>query len=273
MEKYGTFYLVATPIGNLEDITLRAIKTLNNVDKVFAEDTRISRRLLSHYNISKSIESLHSYNESKKIDLIKRDLKEGKNIAYLCDSGTPCISDPGNIIVKSLRSEHLSIIMIPGPSSVTSSVALSGFGESGFVFLGFLPRKRGDIKKRFSNFMNIKEAIVFFESSKRLKNTLQILLDIVGNRECVIIRELTKMYEEILHGTISKLANQLENRTVLGEITVVIDQERGDKHFTKEIDITDMNLKNLIKLLSKSIDIDKRTLYKEIVRIKNKGSL
>jgi 16S rRNA (cytidine1402-2'-O)-methyltransferase len=273
VEKYGTFYLVATPIGNLEDITFRAIKILKYVDKVFAEDTRISLRLLSHYNITKSIESLHSYNESKKIDLIKRDLKEGKNIAYLCDSGTPCISDPGSIIVRELTRENLPIIIIPGPSSVTSSIALSGFGESGFVFLGFLPRRRGDIKKRFSNFINIKEAVVFFESPKRLKNTLQILLEIIGDRECVIIRELTKKYEEILHGTISTLNQKFENRTILGEITVVIDQERGDKHFTKEIDINNMNLKNLIKLLSKSIDIDKRTLYKEIVRIKNKGLL
>ncbi|MEK7452710.1 MAG: 16S rRNA (cytidine(1402)-2'-O)-methyltransferase [Patescibacteria group bacterium] len=223
----SNFYIVSTPIGNLKDITLRAIEVLREVDIILCEDTRVTKKLLVTYEIKKSILSYHQHSKLSKIDYILSLLKEGKNLAMVSDAGTPTISDPGsflvNQIVKNLGDEVM-IIPIPGVSAVLSALAVSGFDVNKFKFLGFPPHKKG--RETFFNDVNNEDGVVvFYESKHRAEKTLFLLSQLIGDRQVVLCRELTKIFETIYRGTANEVLEKLKNDKILGEFVFVIDKK------------------------------------------------
>lgn len=218
-------YIVATPIGNLEDITLRAITVLNQVDLILAEDTRTTRILLDRYNIKKNVISYHQHSKVQKIDQVKKLLKEGKNLALVSDAGTPGINDPGNFLIQEVLKEipDLKIIPIPGPNAATTALSASGFPADNFVYLGFPPHKKGR-QTFFVNVGKIDKTIVFYESKHRIMKALEELKELsqLGDRQIMIARELTKQFETIYRGTVEEVTLKLKSGNVLGEFVVVI---------------------------------------------------
>jgi 16S rRNA (cytidine1402-2'-O)-methyltransferase len=218
----GTLYIVSTPIGNMEDITLRALRILKEVDLIAAEDTRRTGLLLRHFEIQTPLTSYFEGNELKKREFILAKLKEGKNVALVSDAGTPGISDPGFRLIQLAIENQLPIVPIPGPSAALTALSVSGLPTDAFFFKGFLPhksKKRRDLLKQLEE---VKETLVFYESPHRISETLQDILEILGDREIVLTRELTKVYEEIIRGKASEILNQSGDRTLKGEITLVI---------------------------------------------------
>lgn len=222
-------YIVATPIGNLEDITLRAISALSNADLILAEDTRITRTLLERYNIKKDIISYHQHSAIQKIDRIIGLLKEGKNLALVSDAGTPGINDPGNfLILKALEAlPDLKIVPIPGPNAAIAALSISGFPSDQFVYLGFPPHKKGR-QTFFKNINGIKQTIVFYESKHRILKTLEELKKFsdIGERKIMVAREMTKQFETIYRGTADEVIIKLKRDNVLGEFVVVISPKK-----------------------------------------------
>ncbi|MCU0821509.1 MAG: 16S rRNA (cytidine(1402)-2'-O)-methyltransferase, partial [Spirochaetes bacterium] len=207
----GTLYIIGTPIGNLSDITIRAIETLKeNTDYVFCEDTRISKRLLSHYNISVPLQSLHAHSPGAKVDYAISLLNDGKSIAYMTDSGTPGLSDPGSSLVKSARMNGIKIEPIPGPSALTSLLSVSGFQSKNIIFAGFLSKKEGKQKKELAGLKEYNGIIVIFESPYRIKKLLTSIHEIFPGCELVIGREITKFHEEFIAGTTEEIYNNID---------------------------------------------------------------
>ena len=223
----ATLYIVATPIGNLEDITLRALRILKEVDIVLCEDTRVTRKLLSHYGIQTKTESYHSQSTFSKVEKIFGMLRDGKNLALVSDSGTPTISDPGSRLLYLVREEFgdgVSIVPIPGASALIAALSVSAFPASEFVFLGFLPHKKGR-ETLFSEIAESKRTVVFYESPHRVEKALNSLLTGCGpSRQIVVARELTKMFEEIVRGTADEVVSYFKNNPdkVRGEFVVVV---------------------------------------------------
>ena len=215
-------YIVATPIGNLKDITLRALHTLEEADLILCEDTRVTKGLLEHYNIETPVESYHQHSKLKKINKIIDLLKQGKNLALVSDSGTPGISDPGNKLINhlSLIIDNLTIISIPGPSAIVAVASISGFPMDKFVFMGFPPHKTKR-KKFFQEVADSKYSVIIYESPYRILKTLRELNE-VGKFDIVIGRELTKKFETIYRGNIDEVINQLEKDKIKGEFTIAI---------------------------------------------------
>ncbi len=218
----GTLYIVSTPIGNMEDITLRALRILKEVDLIAAEDTRRTGLLLKHFGIQASLTSYFEGNELKKREFILAKLKEGKNIALVSDAGTPGVSDPGFRLIQLAIENQLPIIPIPGSSAVITALSVSGLPTDAFLFKGFLPHKSKKRRDLLKELENARETIIFYESPHRISGTLRDILEILGDREIVLTRELTKVYEEIIRGKVSEILNQVGDRTLKGEITLVI---------------------------------------------------
>lgn len=217
----GRLYIVSTPIGNLEDITLRALRVLKEADLVFAEDTRVTRRLLSHYEIENQLLSYHSYNEAGRIPQIIQFLKEGKQIALVSDAGTPGISDPAHKLVKAAIEANIPIEPVPGATAIITALVASGMPTDRFVFEGFLPRKKGrQTKLKFLS--EEPGTIIFYESALRTRKTVEDIVKNMGNRYIVISRELTKMYEEFIRGYAQDLLAELKSRQLKGEIVLLI---------------------------------------------------
>lgn len=221
-------YIVATPIGNLEDITLRAISALSNADLILAEDTRVTKNLLERYNIKKDIISYHQHSTIQKIDRIIELLKEGKRLALVSDAGTPGINDPGNfLIMKVLETlPDLKIVPIPGPNAAVTALSISGFPSDRFSYLGFPPHKKGR-QTFFKNLAKIKETVVFYESKYRILKALVEMQKFsgLGNRQIMVARELTKQFETIYRGTVDEIVGALKKDNILGEFVVVISPE------------------------------------------------
>ncbi|NPV12188.1 MAG: 16S rRNA (cytidine(1402)-2'-O)-methyltransferase [Ignavibacteria bacterium] len=217
----GTLYLVATPIGNLEDISKRAIDILSTVDLILCEDTRESGKLLSHYGIKNNLMSYYSQVEDQKIPLIINYLKEGKNIALVSDSGTPCISDPGSKLVSACVENEIKVVPIPGPNSIIPALVLSGFEIKSFYFEGFIPQKKGR-KKKLEEIASRKEMTVFFESPYRIQKLINELNELCPQREIALCRELTKKFEEVIRGKISDIKKNLASIKLKGEFVVII---------------------------------------------------
>jgi 16S rRNA (cytidine1402-2'-O)-methyltransferase len=218
----GTLYIVSTPIGNMEDITLRALRILKEVDLIAAEDTRRTGLLLKHFGIQASLTSYFEGNELKKREFILAKLKEGKNVALVSDAGTPGISDPGFRLVQLAIQNQIPIVPVPGPSAVITALSVSGLPTDAFLFKGFLPHKSKKRKDLLKELEEVRETLIFYESPHRILETLSDILEILGDREIVLTRELTKVYEEIIRGKVSEILNQVGERTLKGEITLVI---------------------------------------------------
>lgn len=222
----GTLYLVATPVGNLEDITLRALEILKTADIVTAEDTRHTKILLSRHGVEpRRLISFHSHNVEKRVPELLRELQSGKSVAVVTDAGAPGISDPGVVLVKAAVENGVDVCPIPGATAPILAVTASGFPSHRFVFEGFPPRKKGR-RKMIESWKNEERTVVFFESPQRIVTTLKNIRDIIGERKVCVARELTKKFEEFIRGDIGEVINNLEKRgSVKGEITVVMAPE------------------------------------------------
>lgn len=242
----GILYVVATPIGNLEDITLRALRVLKEVDLIASEDTRRTLKLLSRYGISKKLLSYNEYNSKERTDTIVKILKEGKSVALVSDAGTPCISDPGSYLVKRAREEEIKIVPVPGPSSVITAMSVSGLNFKKFFFAGFLPTKGNERARFFEEIRWINCPVIFFESPHRIISTITEIEKHLGDCELLIFRELTKFYEEILAGRPQEIKEKLEGGgRVKGEFLVLLDCR----------DVVEPSRGELVKIVAKLISL------------------
>ncbi len=221
-QREGCLFLVGTPIGNLEDITLRALRILQEVDFIAAEDTRTTRKLLAHYHIHTPLLSYQGYNEKDKSLHIVNMIKGGKRVALVSEAGMPALSDPGHLAVKACLEEGLPVTVIPGPSSLTAAISLSGLPMKNFFFAGFLPSKKAERFKLLKKLREMNEAQVFFESPHRLRRSLEDICELYGDRELVLVKELTKWYEEVRRGNARKILADLSGEKLRGEYVLII---------------------------------------------------
>ena len=273
-----TLYIVATPIGNLEDITLRAIRTLKQVDVIAAEDTRHTRKLLHHYNISKQLTSYFEHNEVKKAEWLIAQLKQGKDIALVSDAGTPGISDPGYRLIKMAIENFISVIAIPGPSAIISALSVSGLPTDSFCFDGFVPSKIGERQRFLSSLKGMRKTMVLYESPKRLLTTLADINNILGDIDVVVAREMTKLHEEVIRGRVSTILTDLKGRDIKGEITILISPQSSEAK--EEIPLLDeirklyeesgLPLKEIARIIAEERGIPKREVYKEALKLKDR---
>lgn len=272
--EYGVLYIVATPIGNLEDITLRAINVLKEVDLIAAEDTRHSLKLLNHLNISKPLISYHRHNEEIKTEILIKELKSGKNIALISDAGTPGISDPGEEIIKKCIEENLKIVPIPGACAMVNALICSGIDTKEFTFLGFLPLNKKNRKIKLEEIKNSNKTIILYEAPHKINSTIKDLSEILGDRQIVLARELTKIHEEFIRGTAKDLSEVLEN--IKGEIVLIIEKNNEEKEDCVFESLTleeHYNLyekqgytkKEIIKKIAKDRNVNKNEIYKKFV--------
>ena len=263
---FGKLYLIPTPIGNLEDITQRALNILKEVDIVYAEDTRETFNLLKYYNINKKIESCHKYSEMKHKDKIISLLKEGKNIGYVTDRGTPLISDPGNVIVDEAINNNITVIALPGPNALLPAINMSGLSNQRFLFYGFLNSKKSLAKKELLDLKGIKQTLIFYESPFRINDTVKLMKDIFGNRKASIVREISKIHEEVLRGTLDdliELSNSIKGEIVLlveGNNDIIVDDNNYEELVNNLIK-KGYTKRDAIKEISKEYNINKNKIY------------
>lgn len=245
----GKLFLVPTPIGNLQDITLRALDILKKVDIVAAEDTRQTLKLLNHFDIKKTLVSYHKFNENDKSVSLINKIREGKNIAIVSDAGTPGISDPGSIMVRKCIEEGLDFEVLTGATAVTTALVYSGLDSRLFTFIGFLSRENKERKKIIERLKDRTDTLIFYESPHRLKDTLTFLKDNLGNRKIAVCRELTKIHEEILRFTIEEALIYYKDKNIKGEIVLVV-SGKSEKEISQEKQEiwADINIKDHIKI-------------------------
>jgi len=219
----GRLFVVATPLGNLEDISLRALRTLKEVDLIAAEDTRITRKLLSHFSISTPTTSFHEHSRPEKLRRLISELLAGKNLALVSDAGMPAISDPGEKLVAECIAQGIEVIAVPGPSAAITALAISGLPTAGFIFVGFLPRRRAERRKALAELAAQPRTLILYEAPHRLLATLADLRESLGNRRAAAARELTKKFEEVVRGRLEEIAAHFSTHPPRGEITLVIE--------------------------------------------------
>ena len=270
-------YLVSTPIGNLKDITLRAIEILKKSTYILCEDTRVSRILLDRYEIKSRLISNHKFNESKNLNKIIELLKSGEIISLISDAGTPSISDPGAILVNECVRNNIKITPIPGPSAVAAAVSISGFSEK-FIFHGFLPEKKQALVSVFNKISKFDETCVFFVSSKKVNRIIPELKKNFSGRKIIFCREISKIYEEFIRKNVDDL--EIFNKELKGELTVVISEKKIDKNYSQELSESDMviikmiidklTIKEITEIVSHNRNISKKKIYNYCLNIKNK---
>ena len=266
-------YIISLPIGNSKDITIRAIEYLQSVDEIYCEDTRVTNKILSIYKIKKSLKNYHDHNGKKVRPEIIKKIKDGKTIALVSDAGTPLISDPGYKLVSELKAKDLYVTAAPGASSPITALTLSGLPTNSFYFLGFLPVKDQSRKNLIEGLKNLKTTIILFESANKINKTLQDLIDILGNREIAICREMTKKFEEIITGKISDIAQKIVSKKLKGEIVIVL---YGDNKKDQEINLDEIinsfegeyRPSELAKIISDQTGVSKSIIYNKIIRLK-----
>ncbi len=271
----GTLYIVATPIGNLEDITFRAVRILKEADRIACEDTRQTHKLLDHYGISTPMVSYHDHNEQARSEQLIRDLEDGRNIALVSDAGTPLIADPGYRIVQKARGRGIAVVPIPGPSAIITALSGSGLPTDSFAFLGFLPPKSGQRRKALEESRDLGLTVVFYETPHRIEEALGDMAEVLGDPPVVLARELTKLHEEWLSGSASEVQAVLAKRgTVKGEFVVIV----GKSERPPAVDIPleqevaalihgGVARMDAIKQVAKRRGLSKREVYKKIDRI------
>lgn len=270
----GCLYLVPTPIGNLKDMTFRAVEVLNNVSRIYAEDTRTSRHLLNHYSIETACYSYHKFNEKKRIDEIISVLKSGLSVAIISDAGSPGISDPSLYIVQACIQEQINVCPLPGASALIPAVTGSGFDVSQFLMLGFLPTKKTDLDRLLKTLETFPYPFVIYESPHRIMDTLQCLYDALGDRKICIARELSKMYESWYRGSLNILTQQPDLIKVKGEFVIVV-QSAEQKEFKEEYIIKSIenygdqySTKELAKILADEYNVSKKTMYELLLNLR-----
>jgi 16S rRNA (cytidine1402-2'-O)-methyltransferase len=273
----GSLYIVATPIGNLQDVTFRAVHVLKEVDLIAAEDTRHSQVLLNYYEIRTPLTSYHEHNErSKARELVER-LRQGQSVALLCDAGTPGISDPGYRLVLEAIGAGVEVIPLPGASALTAALSAAGLPTDRFVFEGFLPAKKQERRRTLEALKQDMRTLVFYEAPHRIKETLVDMEEIFGDREIAIGREISKVHEEFLRGTLRQVLERLEQRNVKGEITLVVHGATNRPPVSEEELISEMRhlaqtgigVKDMSELLGARHGISKREVYRLALRLKN----
>lgn len=273
----GTLFVVSTPIGNLEDITLRALRTLREVDLIAAEDTRHTRKLLSKYDIHTPMTSYYEQNRAAKGKKLLGDLKAGRNIALVSNAGTPGISDPGSHLIRIAVADGIPVVPVPGPDAVTTAVAISGLGDRGFTFVGFLPIRVTKRRELLETLTSRRQATVFFESPRRLVKVLECLAQICPQRSIVVLRELTKKHEDAVRGTTDEVLEHFRRNPCLGEVVVAVQGTSResepdwhsisvDEHVKMIMDRKGLPKGEAIKLAARERGIPKRVVYNEVVR-------
>ncbi len=273
-KEIGTLYIVATPIGNLEDITIRAINTLKKVDLIAAEDTRHTLKLLNYLEISKPLISYHRHNENIKTELLIENLKKGKNIALVSDAGTPGICDPGEEAIKQCIEENINVVSIPGPCAMVNALICSGLDTKEFVFLGFLPLNKKNRKEKLEEIFNETRTSILYEAPHKITNTLKDLKEVIQNRKIVLARELTKIHEEYIREDIDKLIGI--SKDLKGEMVLIIEggEVKKENNFEnlsieehyKYYEEKGLEKKEIIKKIAKDRKVNKNEIYKYFVK-------
>ncbi|MFO8086068.1 MAG: 16S rRNA (cytidine(1402)-2'-O)-methyltransferase [Desulfobacterales bacterium] len=275
----GKLFVVATPIGNMEDITLRALRLLVEVDLIAAEDTRHTGKLLKYHKISTKLVSCHEHNEEKRSEELIAKMKSGHNIALVSNAGTPAVSDPGYRLIQKSVSENIEVVPVPGASSVIAALSVSGLPTDSFVFIGFAPRKRGKRRSFLADLENEIRTIIFFESPHRLLNLVEDLLLTLGDRRAVLAREITKLHEEFIRGNLSQLKRQIESKGELkGECTLLIEgrpferQVVSEQNIRKEIlallDEPGEKLSGAVKKIAERLGVSRKMVYDLALKMK-----
>ena len=272
----GTLYVVATPIGNLEDITLRAINVLREVDLIAAEDTRHTLKLLNHLEISKPLISYHRHNEEVKTDILIKELKQGKNIALVSDAGTPGICDPGEEVIKKCIEEEITVIAIPGPCAMINALICSGLETKEFIFMGFLPLNKKNRKEKLEEIKQATKTTIIYEAPHKLEMTLKDLKEIIGTRKLVLARELTKIHEEYIRENIETLIEKAKD--IKGEIVLIIEgTEKKQENYFVNLSIEEhykyyqekgFDKKEIIKQIAKDRNVSKNEIYQKFINKK-----
>lgn len=273
----GTLYIVATPIGNLEDITLRAVRILREVDLIAAEDTRHSRKLLTHFGISKPLTSYFDHNKNVKGAQILAKLQDGLSVALISDAGTPCISDPGYQLVRDAVASGIRVVPIPGACASTAALSASGLPTDSFAFEGFLPSKAGKRRERLARLKGETRLLAFHEAPNRVAATLADVLEMLGDREMVLARELTKVYEEFLRGKVSDVLLTVEERGIKGEVVLLIapcpgkgepDQDLVPELLSRYLDGEGMSVKDAVRRVTQETGEARSRVYQEALKLR-----
>ena len=276
----GVLYIAATPIGNLEDITLRCLRILQEVDLIAAEDTRHTRKLLTHYTIGTPLISYYREKEAERSTELVRRLLQGESIALVSDAGTPGISDPGAVLVRKAREAGISIVPLPGPSALITALSAAGITDSSFLFLGFAPSKKSQRRTLLTSLCSNSSALIFYESPRRIKSLLTDIFNIMGDRQAFWGRELTKAYEDLQQGSVSDLLQQASKDTNKGEFVLIIEpaeQIQAEGENLSELlcwyrDNTELSLKDVSRKLASDLALSRSKIYQEALAIyKNKG--
>ena len=271
-------YCVATPIGNMGDISFRAVKILQDSDLILCEDTRVTKKILQKFDINKKLISNHKFNENKNLEKVIEILKNNKIVSLVSDAGTPAVSDPGRILVQECVKNKINIFPIPGASAVSSAISISGFSDN-FYFCGFLPEKQNQVKKLFKNISLLESSIVFFISPNKLIKRMDDVKEFFSDRDILICREISKYHEEYIRTSVQKLSDVNFSRK--GEITIVISEIKKEKLSFKELEESDkkkinklikkMSIKDIVKKVSEDREISKKLIYKYCLEIKNEN--
>lgn len=279
----GRLYLVPTPLGNLEDITLRALRVLKEVDRIACEDTRRTAKLLAHYGIRTPTLSFHEHNESARTPRLLEFLREGNALALVCDAGTPLISDPGYELVSRCREEDIEVVPLPGPMAAVAAISASGLPTDSFFFAGFLPPRSGEKRKRLRQLASVGATLVFYEAPHRILATLETMAEELGPRRACLVRELSKVHEEWLRGDLTEILAQLRGRdSIKGEITLVVD--RGDApgrgepwpasisaHLAEEMRAAGTSRKEALRTVARRRGITRREAYRLLLEESREG--
>ena len=273
----GKLYLVSTPIGNLEDITLRALRILKEVDLIACEDTRRTRILLGHHGIPTALTSLYDEIEQKKAEGLVGRLLAGQSVAYVSDAGTPLISDPGYRLVRRAIEAQVPVVPVPGPSAAVAALSVSGLPSDRFAFCGFLPAKSGRRQSLLRDLQDLPMTLVFYESPRRIVGSLRDIRDVLGERQVVVTRELTKVFEEIKRGSVSGVLEQMEGAEIRGEITLLV-QGAGEKDPAGDDEIEewvsrleereDLSTKDLASRIAAELGLPRKRVYDLVVKLR-----
>ena len=269
-------YIVSTPIGNLNDITLRAIEVLKNSDLIICEDTRHSIKLLKHLKLKKKTSSFHKYNEKKELEKVIRALKEGKILSLISDAGTPSLSDPGMLLINECVKNNIKVFPIPGPSAIAAAVSICGFSDK-FLFCGFFPDKKQDLSNELEKISKLENSLVYFVSPKKINKIIPEIKKNFSGRKIVFCREITKFYEEFIRKNIDEL--ELFEKEPKGELTVVISEKKINKNISQKLSESDMNIikkmirkfstKEITDIVSQITHLPKKEIYKYCLKLKN----